>query len=355
MTDLSRPPRWWEEPRYVETGGELVFRQPFIAEGVRMYSFVLDADVNKLNRWLDRSFNEPLRDRFAYRAHGRHMLLSFVRTRRLLAGPPDQFGFLDELEVAIWILAQDCKNQGAKPVWAVPYMFVATPAPLATGREVYGFPKQLGTITIPKDLTTTPETLLLCGPTLERFDPDAEVKDGVILQAWRDAIPEKLQPIWDAGKGPDQFDLAKALAGRRGRRFRTMLRLLQEAPLLTALGGQLARRKVPIVLLKQFRSVLDPDRACYQAVVGVDLEITAFRQLGVLPDDYTVKLEKLANEPFFRELGLTGELKPQTAFWLDFDFKLESAKSVARLDIMSAKAEPAAAPAPGPVSPAAAP
>lgn len=336
MSDLARPARWWDEPRYVETGGELVFRQPFVAEGVRMYSFVLEADISRLDRYLARSFNEPLLGRFDYRSLGRHVLLNFVTTRKLCAGRPDRFGFVDEFEVAIWILAEDHNRRGIDPVWAVPYMFVATPAPLATGREVYGFPKQLADITIPADREQVPEKLVLRGPTLETFDIDAEVGLGEIMRVERDAIPEKLVPIWESGPGPDQLTIGRALASRRGRRLDVLKRTLAEWRLLSALGEQLARRTVPIVLLKQFRSVVDPDRACYQAVVDVDLKMTAFRTLGLLPDDYTVTLAKLANEPFGRELGLALEMKPKTAFWLDFDFTLGSATSVARHDIMGA-------------------
>jgi len=330
---FGTPAGWWEEPRYVETGGELVFRQPFVAEGVRMYSFVLEADIDRLDRYLERSFNEPLRNRFGYRSVGRHVLLSFVSTRRLSAGLPDQFGFLDELEVAIWILAEDHHAKGAEPVWSVPYMFVASPAPLATGREVYGFPKQFGAIDIPADREHAPETMTLTGPALLAFDPQGVVEERQIIRVSRDAIPEKLVPIWDSGAGPDQFTLGRALARHRGRRFETLWRTLAERRLLAALGEQLLQRTVPIVLLKQFRSVVDADRACYQAVVGIELKMTALRALGLLPDDYVVTFEALANEPFARELGLGPVMKPRTAFWLDFDFTLGGATSVAKLDI----------------------
>jgi len=333
VSSFGIPAGWWEEPRYVETGGELVFRQPFVAEGVRMYSFVLEADTARLDRYLERSFNEPLRERFGYRSIGRHVLLNFVSTRKLSAGRPDEFGFLDELEVAIWILAEDHNDKGLDPVWSVPYMFVASPAPLATGREVYGFPKQFGHIDIPDDRDHAPERMCLSGPALTAFDPAGVVEDKEIIRVERDGLPEKLVPIWDSGPGPDQFTLGKALAQRRGHRLDVLKTTLAEWRILAALGDQLLRRTVPIVLLKQFRSVVDADRACYQAVVGVDLKMTAFRKLGLLPDDYAVTLTKLANEPFARELGLALDSKPKTAFWLDFDFTIGGATSVAKLDI----------------------
>ena len=317
----------------METGGSLVFRQPFVAEGLRMYSFVLEADLTRLDRYLERSFNEPLRGRFDYRSLGRHVLLNFVSTRKLRAGAPDEFGFTDELEVAIWILAEDRNEKGRDPVWAVPYMFVASPAPLATGREVYGFPKQFGNISIPPTLTHAPDRMTLRAPALKTFDPKGVLREMEIVRVERDGLPEKLETIWDSGPAPDQLTLGKALAGRRGGGLEVLKSTLAEWRLVTALGEQLARRRVPIVLLKQFRSVVNPDLACYQAVIGVDLEMTAFRKLGLLPDDYTVTLANVANEPFSRELGLALDPKPTSAFWLDFDFELGSATSVAKLDI----------------------
>lgn len=333
MSGIGIPAGWWEEPRYVERGGETVTRHPYICEGVRMYSFVLEADPARLDRYLERSFNEPLRERFGYRSLGRHVMLSFVSTKKITSASPDQFGFHEEQEVAIWILAEDHNKKGNDPVWTVPYIFVDHPTPPSGGREVYGFPKQFGHIQMPTDRDHSPASMSLAGSTLLDFDPTGLIQDREIIRVERDAIPERLVPIWDSGPGPDQLTLGRALAQRRGHRIDVLKATLAEWRLLSALGEQLLRRTVPIVLLKQFRSVVDPDLACYQAVVEVDLDMTAFRKLGLLPDDYSVKLTKLANEPFVRELGLALDSRPKTAFWLDFDFSLGSARSVAKLDI----------------------
>jgi len=333
VSGFGIPTGWWEEPRYVERGGEMVARHPFICEGVRMYSFVLEADPARLDRYLERVLNEPLGGRFAYRSLGRHVMLNFVSTNKVTAGRPDQLGFHQEHEVSIWILADDHNDKANDPVWTVPYMFVAHPTPPSAGREIYGYPKQFGEIQMPTDRDHAPESMSLAGSALTKFEPGGLVHDQEIIRVERDGIAEKLVPIWDSGPGPDHLTLGKALAQRRGHRLEVLATTLTEWRLMAALGEQLLRRTVPMVLLKQFRSVVDPDRACYQAVVGIDLTMTAFRKLGLLPSDYTVTLAKLASEPFARELGLALESKPKTAFWLDFDFELGSARSVAKLDI----------------------
>ena len=50
---------------------------------------------------------------------------------------------MSELEVSVWCLAADA-TAGSRLVWYLPYVFVDSGQAVASGREVYGYPKQIG-------------------------------------------------------------------------------------------------------------------------------------------------------------------------------------------------------------------
>ena len=68
---------------------------------------------------------------------------------RLASGDPhDELrGYLREREVSVWCLVADVAETGptSRLLWYLPYVFTDSGQTVATGREVYGYPKQVGT------------------------------------------------------------------------------------------------------------------------------------------------------------------------------------------------------------------
>lgn len=324
-------------PSYVEHGGEIACRHPADAINARMYGFVLEADQKLLDAFCRRCFNEPTGNTENWAAASRHVLLNFVDIPTM--GSTDlldrQLGVCHEKEAAIWFPIVDRKRD--RFAWAIPYMFVDSGLAMAGGREVYGFPKQLGTIEIPCD-EKTPATLSLDTVTLRTHAPDSVATNSRVVTVERPGAPLPLTPAW-----------ADPLAA-----FKEVLRAGASAP-PEALGGtnatlevlfdwlqrqlpiegggfhnvapellffrQLIAENIPMVLLKQFRDAHQQGAACYQAVVEVGNAVLETRSGGMLPNDYTVRIEQLDGEPISRELGLPpGPVRPLAAFWLEFDF-----------------------------------
>ncbi len=322
--------------RYVQRGGEVVYRHPFLAEGVRMYGFVLEAHQANLTRAMYRTFTEPSDGEVEVEPLGRYVVLAFMATEGVRASeaPDDALGVVPELEAAIWVPVHD-KSTGER-YWTLPYMYVDRSAAMATGRETYGFPKQIGDIVI--DGSDPPRSLLARASTIRTFGPKAGVSDEDVISVARPALAHAPALEWTdastvchhfvadsntargapAGRGPLQSLVATGLSALEG-----SSRAFADAPEVAALLMEgFLQGSLPVLLLKQFRSCEDPDAACYQAIVHTDLTIKASRGAARLPDDYVVDLSILAGSPLVADLGLPTRSQPAVAFTLDFDFEI---------------------------------
>jgi len=323
--------------RYVQRGGEVVYRHPFLAEGVRMYGFVLEAHHANLTRAMYRTFTEPSDGEVEVEPLGRFVVLAFMATESFRASeaPDDALGVVPELEAAIWVPVQD-KTTGER-YWTLPYMYVDRAAAMAAGRETYGFPKQVGEIMI--DGTDPPRSLLARVSTINTFGPKASVTDEDVISVTRPSLAQASSVQWaDATTMCHEFVADSATARgvpAAGGRLQSLVatglsavqgssRALADAPEVAALllEGFLEGR-LPVLLLKQFRSCEDPDAACYQAIVNANFVIKASRGAGRLPDDYVVDLAMLAGSPLVADLGLPTQSQPTVAFTLDFDFEIQ--------------------------------
>ena len=297
-------------PAFVEHGGEIACRHPADAINSRMYAFVVDGDRHLLNQYCEVMYNRPSGGTENWRAAGSEVLLNFVDIPTM--GSTDlldrRLGVCAEREVAIWFPVIDTKRD--RFAWAVPYMFVDSALALAGGREVYGFPKQMGTISIPRG-SVVPSSLSLSSVTLRTHAPESVATDYPVITVERPDDGGTLSPPWDhPAQAVRQIEqtIIEAVGGTRH-------------PALEALFfEQMVRENIPMLLLKQFRDAHQQGSACYQAVLTVDMAVTTFRSGGLLPNDYTITIADLAGEPISRELGVPHTCRPRLAFWLEFDF-----------------------------------
>jgi hypothetical protein len=196
-------------------------------------------------------------------------------------------------------------------VFWTPYVFIDYSIGMATGREVWGWPKVGATIRMPWDDGQGP--FCECTTLIFReFDPQREGKIEPLLSVVSAAA---------ANPGPSQWnspgDAVQALAGG-------LAGELAEAAL--ALGLMPA---VPVVQLKQFPDSANPSQACYQALVNSPCQLTAFTGGGVLNGDYTIQVANCASHQIIGDLlggppagGVgTTNLQVTQAAWAAFDFE----------------------------------
>jgi hypothetical protein len=310
-----------ELPRYVPRSGELVYAPPYDAFGTHVLAWALRADERRMNALLARYFNEPSGGAVDFRAAMPLVMLTLADIANLRPAevPGNRQGFTREKEVAVWMPVIDAARD--QLVWFHPYLFVDSGIAMAAGREVHGFHKQVGTITL-GDARTVGPLVQLDVTGIPRFAPDAPYAQHRLLDVVQKGAPGGVfQEIEMIGAGVEAAlrgarEILKTLGGGFGG-------LIDEARLLGHMARELAARTCTMVFLKEFRDAVQPDRACYQAVVQAASRIVTFRGGGLL-GECAVTLNDLDTQPLREDLGLAaGVLTPIASWWLAYDFVLE--------------------------------
>jgi hypothetical protein len=349
-----------ELPDYVERGGRQVWRPPYEAHRAEVFGFVLACDRLAVDALLHRELVEPAGGAVDYRCAQERMVVIFAAIDRLTSGEaPDSLrGYLPELEASVWCLASDVRA-GGRLVWYLPYVFVDSGQAAASGREVYGYPKQVGFFEdgFPHGLAGA-GTTTVAGMAIDPFDADEQAVRRTMISAER--LPGGGRP---AAGGPVAFaGLLDAIGaelevnetlpfGRAPGPSAAITPVDSPPPAPPAIAPPWAVRRVldtllgrglvgdpndlvddmvdnpTLVFLKQFRDVSCPSKACYQAIVEAPLAIhpeTASYE-GLDPGLFEIAIADWASHPIATELGVAPRtpLKPESAFRAELDFDIQ--------------------------------
>jgi len=299
-----------------EVGSKKTFRPPYTISGVRLYGFLLPADAATLDQTIGDALDAP-DGSVTYRSALPIVLLSFTELGRLAASdPPDAgVGWVSEKEMTTWVLAaRESKGLADALAWYIPYIVVDSPDALLTGREVEGFPKEMGNIVV------DPKGFAAEAWVFPKFSPATEVTCMPVAKATPTAQPPTAGVVWRT--------LEDALGGLAKEIFK-------EGPLLPSLKlavdmvASLLKKELGLVFLKQERDVGDGGMACYQAVTEAPVKVTGFRGGGLLDGQYAIEVASFDSHPMVADLGLDpAVLGSVKGFWLDFDFVLEKGKVI---------------------------
>lgn len=307
-------------PEYVINGNLYDALGPAILKDVVMHSFCIHADGRKLQAWLDRTFAEPSNGAIRYEAVGNRIFLGIAElghvTSEVGAGHPE--GFTREIDVTYWILARR-KGDGFFTLrWIPAYLFVDSGPVLVTGRELWGFPKQLSRFDF------SPQSHVHGGA--RRFHVDGWVVDpfAVTTQTrWAPIIevrPAAATPPGEKSVFQNLEALADALAARAAD---AML------DIATDVQGAVAKGEMTMAFLKQFPDAASPHKACYQAIVEAMATVEHVKGSGLTDDHYEVRITSYDSHPFAKELGLAGEWHDVgRGFWMDFAFRQNLGENV---------------------------
>jgi len=352
----DEPPRL---PRYVERGGEAVWRQPSLLHGARIYGFGVEVPSRHQQLTLDSFVNEVAAESqslygcrpFCLRpCDGVEMvMLLFVEYDRISSGNEHdkRLGGDTYCEFLATQLAISDDPLWPELDWFISYIALDVDAPRLGGREIYGYPKQLGTIRLVRYDGFDPARQLTLEATVirDRASHSAERDVTVVSITGPDTPPDSqsysspqqmfldLWRSWHAGgtvnTSPDRIFpfLGPGVVVRGANRPVGPGVDLVSALLNTGIGD---------VFLKEFRDSQDPERACYQAVCKTDTIPAKFHGGGRLlnPFDYRIAIADLPSEPLLRSvLGMDpayhGTITPKFAYWLDLDLELTAGRVIA--------------------------
>lgn len=346
-------------PDYVERGGQQVWRMPASARQVELYGFVIRADKSAIDALLLRDLVLPSGGAVDYRCAHENVVVTFGNIgREASLDPVDKLrGFIREREVSVWCLTADVNATG-RLVWYLPYIFTDSEQTIATGRETYGYPKQLGYFDddYPDALGPKGGVTAVSGLSIDPFGPDEEATVRSMLSIARKPGAGKLpaQPtlLDDVQQFfPDGLSVDPSLHSGRGPRTSTAITPADAPPppyrtpvapwikgVLDAMQGKTLTgnpsdllldmiNNPTLVFLKQFRDASCATKACYQAVIEAPI---AFDPAGagyqiLDPRLFELTVQSWASDPIAAELGIAaGEpIVPALAFHASFGFDIQ--------------------------------
>jgi hypothetical protein len=355
-------------PTYVDRGGEQVWRAPGRLREVELYGFVVPARRRAIDDLLQRYLVTPSGGAVDYRCAHDNVIVTFGKIGRESSKDPvdSQRGYILEREVSVWCLVADVKARG-RLLWFLPYIFTDTGATVASGREIFGYPKQLGLFDAPyTDLLERPAggVVTVRGYAVDPYHPDSQSIEREMISVARkrgaanptsgaSSIEEELGRFFDGGlqidprlpSGPGPAPRVAITAADASAPPRTSAVHPKVRGILDALSGAVLSDSADVliadlvadptlVFLKQFRDVACPTKACYQAVVEAPLSVefggASYRALD--PELFELTVQNWAGDPIAADLGMPAAtpIVPERAFQAAFGFDVELGTEVWR-------------------------
>lgn len=284
-------------PRYVTRDSEQAFAPPYRQDGCALYAFAMPAARARLQAVVDRFLTAPSGGRLQPRVAADHLLLYFCDFAASQSHDPEDAGrgWLGERECGLWIPLRFADSH--TPAFFTHAMFVDSGPAMCSGREVLGFPKEIGLLHVPRDPARAQSLTL----------------DALTLGATR-AQPGRWQPLLEF----ERLEVTSPREGLRSTAERWAGLLGVDGP--HALAG-LLRGRTDFYNLKQFRDCADPTRACYQAIVRASAQLRGRPRLAPA-GEYAYRVHPHNSHPFTEALGLSAQGRARGIFCaLDLDFE----------------------------------
>lgn len=336
---------------YQPRGGEAAWSGPSDYSNAHLYAFAVPVSARAVHEMLARYITWPSQSlNHLVDVRGTTLktaLFTFIHSTRTL--PADKktnraaITFQERLFAIVVLGYRMPTDDHPDPslILFAPYAYASNTPGWNAGREMYGYPRQQGDVRIPDDLPPggeIPPCLSVHAPIIEKFGQGNMAKYGEILsikqiasntrkpsepiksrkEASRviagnikatelkpsDRKPTQIQPQPVMGVTAQDFAMKHLVSGTIGgvKPFDPPVDSLPELNLEDELMGG----RVPMLFLKQFRDVVFPDRACYQAIVEAPFKIHG-DPTGHATGGYKLTLANVDSAPIARELNIKSD------------------------------------------------
>jgi hypothetical protein len=306
---------------------------PIVFQDATLHGFVLKGSHAAMQSQVDTLLNEPAAGAAQYLVLSDYALLYFATFPHSYFASMQQMGWSTEREVGIWIpviklSVQDGVKVAVQLCCFTPYIFVDNAVALTAGREVYGFFKEYGWISLPDDPGSAASGYGLETIGAKVFSPQTEIKRIGLLT---------VTPTSGAGAAPAAPAAAPTAAWSSPEEAMVRIARVMGLPhSLAAEGLQLAASEwdrllkvpTPLVFLKQFRDVGSNTDACYQAITEASAAVSAFRGVE-FASGFDFELQDLASHPIGTDLGITSQ-SVAMAFSSGFDMTFLGGTTLAK-------------------------
>lgn len=284
---------------YPRRGGLDVLPAPWRCDDVEMHAFYLHGDIKALQALCDRCINVPSNGHLNYQPDTHFVLLTFQYLRDLhsTAAGYEASGAHSYGEAAFWVMtrAHDANGRSVSgPTLMIPYIFAEDGVAVATGRELYGYPKEHAVVKMPRagaaDTDYVVEAL-----AVPRFAVAARALPNTEILRCRRIDDSAL-----AGLGHAALEFGEDLLSSllHGRIADSSLALLRD--FLAMLRSQ----RLDLVFLRQMRATATASGCDLQNIIASTEEPVKVKSVRLLPGRYELLLPSLDSHPIAADLGL---------------------------------------------------
>jgi len=301
-------------PAYVDYGGLTSSSQPDLCLGTTLYGFIVKANYECLKAICHQVFNQPSSGAVTCDPLGNWLVLTFGKIDKIRPQTPpfSGMGYATEQNVTIWVpvtvLHRERGIVRSLPLaWFVPYIWVDNPLSLVNGREIYGYAKQWGWITLP-DVGSRGFALDAFGGN---FGLNIPVDRRPLLRLYDDM---------NVGRAREQGPFEQAAASLR--RMLADVASFKVIEDFEKLLFKFVHVSVPQIFLKEFRSIANGREATLMQITQAAARVKQVRRIGLL-NPHSLVVYPLDSHPLGRQLGLTDQ-RLSIGFEIDVDFELSN-------------------------------
>ncbi len=327
--------------KFIPRDGQLLATPPMSME-TTLYVFALAADFTRLQTLCDTYLN--IGGPVEFRA-----LLPLVTLYCSYEAPrplTNPIGWCPERDFGFWVPVVaghrdgDGGFVGDKIQMFTPYLWVDSGVPLIGGREVFGFPKELATLTMPPT-TKDPADFRVDTLVIPTYGPDSECVQRELLA---------VGPVVPPGAPPATgWRQELAALGRGVELLADIVKLVEQlvlggdelplpTPALIMSAIELLRGQLPMVFLKQFPDVTASNDVCYQAIVETSIVITSDVKWSLLLGEYDASIWRYDSHRIVENLGLgplvasgeANQVRSLLSGWVQFNSRIEGGSVVYR-------------------------
>ena len=285
-------------PRYVDYGALMTPPAPFDSRDTSLYGFWAEVDPDKTAALCVRVFDETTGGAVRCRPIGQHAMLSWgdIGSVSSQTPPYDQRGGVTEPQVAVWIpvAVRDPSSGDEWFAMFIPYIWLNNAMSLATGRELFGYPKAWGVPGFPSG----------AGPRTWSLDVFGLDYTAGALAAMHPLLQITESDSVDEAVEADLGSIADVARHVVGKLFHPSLgHLLGDVEVTASLTKDLVEERMPNIFLKQVRDVRNGLNAALQQVTALDYGIVSITAAPLLTE-HRLTVKHLDSHPVFDDLGL---------------------------------------------------
>lgn len=297
--------------------GEQTALQPGMAYNYRFYGFGLEVDPKTVEANCNAFLGKTTGGAYEFSMFGNIALLAYF-TSPNITSLAQVIGYMPDKECAFFVPMCIKKRGDLLPtqfaLW-VPYLMIDNSIGMAMGREIWGFPKEIGQMRMP--MTANDEATFVATATIfERFAMDCKGVEKPLLTVKKNGSLGPLATLWDDVLALGEWIFSVMKDG-----------VIDDLAMLPEFAELALRREVPVVNIKQFRDTEDGTKACYQALTRVGLVVEKVHGGGLLDGEFLLDITPCASHQVAKDLGLaSNQVQTKFGFWVDMDLKMPAGK-----------------------------